>query len=95
MFKLALRGIAQGKMDYANDPILPHVVKTIQSTVDKFSKISPEEQKKMVTLTKEQFDSIRASDERMRDEFLHSEPKIEGSLRNNEIVGKILSRWGK
>lgn len=40
MFKLALRGIANGKMDYANDPILPHVVKTIQKTVDKFSSIS-------------------------------------------------------
>lgn len=49
----------------------------------------------MVTLTKEQLDSIRASDERMRDEFLHNEPKIEGSLKNNEIVAKILSRWGK
>lgn len=54
MFELALEGIANGKMDYAKDPILPHVLKTIQSTVDKFSQISPEDQKKMVTLTADQ-----------------------------------------
>lgn len=51
MFKLALKGIAQGRMDYANDPILPYVVATIQKTVDKFSQISPEEQKKIVKLS--------------------------------------------
>eukprot|EP00178_Gracilaria_changii_P027675 TRINITY_DN9037_c0_g1_i1.p1 TRINITY_DN9037_c0_g1~~TRINITY_DN9037_c0_g1_i1.p1 ORF type:complete len:174 (+),score=15.83 TRINITY_DN9037_c0_g1_i1:393-914(+) len=33
MFQLALKGIANGRMDYSNDPILPHVVKTIQQTV--------------------------------------------------------------
>jgi hypothetical protein len=51
MFSLALEGIARGKMDYAKDPILPYIVKTIQKTVDKFNSISPEEQKKLVTLT--------------------------------------------
>ena len=33
MFDLALEGIAQGKMDYAKDPILPHIVSTINKTV--------------------------------------------------------------
>ena len=51
MFKLALEGIANGKMDYQNDPILPYVVATIQKTVEKFEKRSPEEQSKMVKLT--------------------------------------------
>lgn len=36
MFRLALDGIANGKMDYSNDPILPYVVATIQKTVEKF-----------------------------------------------------------
>jgi hypothetical protein len=26
---------------------------------------------------------------------LNNQPKIDGSLRNNQIVGKILSRWGQ
>lgn len=30
MFELALEGIANGRMDYAKDPILPYVVRTIQ-----------------------------------------------------------------
>ena len=37
MFKLALEGIAAGRMDYAKDPILPYVINTINQTVDKFS----------------------------------------------------------
>lgn len=41
-------------MDYSKDPILPYIVKTIQKTVDKFNAISPEDQKKLVTLTPEQ-----------------------------------------
>ncbi len=67
MFKLALEGISKGKMDYAKDPILPYILKTIQKTVDKFSAISPEEQKKLVILTQEQIAQIRAQDARIRD----------------------------
>jgi hypothetical protein len=26
---------------------------------------------------------------------LNNQPKIDGTLRNNQIVGKILSRWGQ
>ena len=95
MFQLALQGIAKGRMDYSNDPILPYVLKTIQATVDKFSKISPEDQKKMVKLTGEQIEAIRVADQRARDEFLDNEPKIDGTLKNNHIVAKILERWGK
>jgi len=40
MFQLALQGIARGKMDYANDPILPYVIDNINKTVDRFSTIS-------------------------------------------------------
>jgi len=82
-------------MDYANDPILPYIVKTIQKTVEKFDSISPEEQKKLVILTNDQVESIRASDARLRDEFLQNEPKIDGTLKTQENVSKILSRWGK
>lgn len=95
MFQLALEGIAKGKMDYSKDPILPYIVKTIQKTVDKFSAISPEEQKKLVTLTSEQIESIRAADARSRDEFLQNEPKIDGSLKAHENISKILGKWGK
>jgi len=40
MFKLALEGIANGKMDYAKDPILPYVIDNINKTVERFSSIS-------------------------------------------------------
>jgi hypothetical protein len=49
----------------------------------------------MVSLKPDQLDAIRANDARVRDEFLSNQPKIDGSLRNNEIVGKILARWGQ
>lgn len=95
IFELALEGIAQGKMDYAKDPILPFVLQTINRTVEKFSKISPEEQDKLVSLTEEQLTALRNADARARDEYILTEPKIDGSLRNNPTVAKILQTWGK
>jgi hypothetical protein len=94
-FDIALEGISNGRMSFEKDPILPYVLETISQTVEKFNKISPEEQNKIVSLSEDQLHQIRANDARARDEFLNNQPKIDGSLRNNEIVGKILSRWGK
>lgn len=94
-FDIAVEGIARGKMTFEKDPILPYVLDTINQTVEKFNKISPEEQNKIVSLSEDQLNQIRASDARVRDEFLNNQPKIDGSLRNNQIVGKILSRWGQ
>ena len=37
----------------------------------------------MVSLSSDQMDGIRAADARARDEFIKSEPKIEGSLKAN------------
>ena len=95
MFDLALEGIANGKMDYSKDPILPHILNTINKTVDKFNNISKEDQEKMVALSEEQLTSIRNADARARDDYIMTEPKIDGSLRNNPTVAKVLSTWGK
>jgi hypothetical protein len=95
MFDLALEGVANGKMDYAKDPILPFVVETINKTVEKFQKISPEEQDKLIALTEEQLTALRNADAKIRDEFILNEPKIDGSLRLNPTVSKILDGWGK
>lgn len=70
-------------MDYAKDPILPYILKTIQKTVDKFSAISAEEQRKLVILTQEQIAQIRAQDARIRDEYLQNEPKVDAALKAN------------
>jgi phage-related tail protein len=94
MFDLALEGIANGRMDYSKDPILPHIVETINKTVIRFNAISKEDQEKMVALTEEQKQTIRNADNRALDEFITTEPKIDGSLRNNSTVSKVLSTWG-
>jgi hypothetical protein len=93
MFDLALEGIANGRMDYSKDPILPHIVETINKTVIRFNAISKEDQEKMVALTEEQKQTIRNADNRALDEFITTEPKIDGSLRNNSTVSKVLSTW--
>lgn len=54
IFNLALEGIANNRMDYAKDPILPHIQSTLNRIADQISKISPEQQKKLVSLTAEQ-----------------------------------------
>ena len=45
----------------------------------------------MVSLTEDQLESIRNADSRARDEYLYTEPKIDGSLRQNPTVEKVLS----
>lgn len=82
-------------MDYAKDPVLPYIVETINKIVEKFSNISKEDQEKLVALTEEQITSLRNADARSRDEFILNEPKIDGSLRNNPTVSKVLQSWGK
>lgn len=49
----------------------------------------------MVALTEEQMTVIRNADVRARDEYVQTEPKIDGSLRNNPAVAKVLSGWGQ
>jgi len=49
----------------------------------------------MVALTEAQLTAIRNNDTRARDEYLQAEPKMEGTLRSNPVVAKILSSWGK
>jgi hypothetical protein len=72
MFKLALEGIVNGKMDYSKDLFLPYIGKTIQKTIDKYTSISPEEQLKLIALKPEQMDDIRREDVRARDEYLQN-----------------------
>ena len=95
MFDLALEGIANGRMDYAKDPIMPYIVETINKIVQKFDSISKEDQQKLVALSEAQLTAIRSADERSRDEYLNTEPKLEGSLRSNPTVEKVLSSWGQ
>jgi hypothetical protein len=66
-FELALQGLAQGKMTYEKDPILPYVIETINKTVEKFDNISPADQEKLVALSEEQLTTLRNADARARD----------------------------
>ena len=66
-FDIALDGISKGRMSFEKDPILPYVLETINQTVEKFNKISPEEQSKIVSLSEDQLHQIQASDARARD----------------------------
>jgi len=92
---MALRGLEQNKMDYSSDPILPYIIQSINKNVEEFSKLTKEQQNKLISLTPEQIQSIRNTDVRMRDEFLSAEPKIDGALKNHPTVVKILASWGK
>lgn len=96
MLDSAIEGLSKGYMDYANDPILPLVQQSIRSSVESLNKLSATEQAKLQALTKEQLQSIRDSDRKAKEEFLTTQPAaLEGGLKNNDVVKKILSTWGK
>jgi hypothetical protein len=43
MFKAALEGLTKGRMDYANDPVLPLVIKSIQDNVASIKNLTSEQ----------------------------------------------------
>ena len=47
----------------------------------------------MVALNEAQLEAIRNADTRAREEYLGSQPKVEGSLRTNPVVAKIMDSW--
>lgn len=81
-------------MTFQNDPLLPYVIELINETVSQFGNISLEDQMGLAALSDQQMKRIKENDARRRDQFLEEHPKIDGSLKNNEIVKKILSKWG-
>lgn len=51
-------------------------------------------QDKLISLTEEQLKVIRESDRAAKQEFLNTQPGgIDSSLKNNEVVKKILNNW--
>lgn len=94
-FKLALQGLESGEMNYNKDPFLGLIAKNINSTIQKFEKMSPEEQTKLIALTEEQIQQLKNIDQRLKSEFLSNSPKLEGPLRANETVSKVLESWNK
>jgi hypothetical protein len=43
IFNSAVEGLSKGYMDYANDPLLPLILRRIESEVKKISNLSAEE----------------------------------------------------
>eukprot|EP00331_Platyophrya_macrostoma_P008522 CAMPEP_0176430664 /NCGR_PEP_ID=MMETSP0127-20121128/14378_1 /TAXON_ID=938130 /ORGANISM="Platyophrya macrostoma, Strain WH" /LENGTH=383 /DNA_ID=CAMNT_0017812577 /DNA_START=37 /DNA_END=1188 /DNA_ORIENTATION=+ len=96
MLESAIRGLAKGYMDYEGDPILPLVQKVIRRNVEKFTKLSAEEQKKLLSLTDAQLSTLKQMDKRAKEEYLHTEPKgLDASLKQYDVVKKMLASWGK
>lgn len=96
MLDSAIEGLRKGFMDYSNDPILPLVQGVVQREVQKIQSLSPEEQGKLVSLTEYQVQSIRDTDKKAKEDFLRTEPKgLDGGLKTNDSVKKILAGWGQ
>jgi len=96
MFESALEGLSKGAMEYAHDPILPLIQGYVKQNLEKYSNLSTEEQTKLVALSESQFQAIKESDRRARQEYLETEPKnLDSSLKSHEQVKRVLSGWGK
>lgn len=95
IFESALEGLSKGVMEYNNDPILPLVVKVVKEKVSKIQNLTKEEQTKLISLTDAQLASIRAADQKAKEDYLNEKPKqIENSLKSNEYAQKIFENWG-
>jgi len=81
-------------MDYPNDPIMPVVNASIKNAVESVKKMSADEQLKLVALTENQMRILKEEDVRVKNEYLNQQPTIDGGLKANENVKRILSTWG-
>ena len=95
MFKLALKGLEEGKLDYSKDPFLGLINENINTTIQRFEKMSPADQQKLTSLTEEQIEQLKNIDKRYKDEFLSNAPKVDGPLKANAVVSKALESWTK
>jgi uncharacterized protein YllA (UPF0747 family) len=82
-------------MDYSKDPFLTLIVENINSTIQKFEKMTPADQQKLISLTEEQISQLKNIDKRVKDEFLNNAPKLEGALKENAVISKVLQNWSK
>lgn len=94
-FESAVDGLAKGSMTYSNDPLLPLILASIENSVKKITSLTPEEQAKLVSLTAEQFKSIKDNDSRAKREFLDAQPNLDPSVRQIDHVAKTIATWGK
>jgi len=96
MLDSAILGLSKGYMDYENDPIMPIVQNYIKTNASKYSDLPLEEQRKLVSLTEAQIQSLRDYDRKAKREFLETEPRgLDSALKSHEQARKILSSWGK
>ena len=73
-FESALEGIEKGYADYKKDAVLDKIKSKIEERVKKIQNLSPEELKKIIELTKEQFNHLRTLDDNAREEYLSKVP---------------------
>ena len=82
-------------MDYSKDPFLGLIAENINSTIQRFEKMTPAEQTQLISLTEEQIQQLKNIDKRIKDEFLNNAPKLEGPLKANQTIAKVLESWAK
>lgn len=70
ILQTAIESLAKGYCDYANDPIMPLVRKSISESVKKVQAMSTEEQSNLTCLKNDQMQSIRDMDQRAKEEFV-------------------------
>jgi hypothetical protein len=61
-------------MEYVNDPILPILTDEINKRTAEFANLSPAEESKLLSLTKDQQRIVSDTDKKERQAFLHLLP---------------------
>lgn len=95
MFESALIGIKRQSMTYEKDPLLPLIKSKIEGKIKKLTSMTEEEKIKLIQLSKDQIESLKSLDRKMKDEFLQQQPKLDNSIKAYPQVQKALNNWGR
>lgn len=83
-FNAALAGIRKGRMDYAEDPVLPIMKEELSGRVESLKNMTPEEESRLLSLTSDQRSAVAQTDGAAKDAYISATPHVSSQgLKNH------------
>lgn len=92
-FRAALDGIRKGRMDYAEDPVLPIMREELASRVAQLKEMTPQEESDLLSLSTDQKRSVAQMDRATRDAYLSAVPHVSSQgLKSHEKFNRFVNQ---
>jgi hypothetical protein len=91
-FESAIEGLKNGKMEYKGDKVVPLFTQELKNQSKHLENLTPEEEDKLFSLTKEQRKYVAAIDNRAKVDYLSKVPEVSTILKSTEVYENIIKK---